>query len=109
MQGVAKKPGEHGTAATAKPEATGEFRPTVSGEEIRRGIVDGDVSGGDVGLLAGLVVQQEQQSQQMNCADGSKEACGRGILSVSEGATNRVGAVKQISEGSACLNSSEIR
>ena len=74
VKGVAQKPGKDGTAATAKPETTGEFRPTVPSEQIGRWIFDGDVRGGDMGLFAGLVVQEEQQSQKMHCTDGSEQA-----------------------------------
>ena len=62
MNGVAEEPGENGTAATAKPETTGEVGPAGAGEQVGGGILNRHIRRGDVGLLAGLVVEQEQQA-----------------------------------------------
>ena len=108
MNRIAEEPGEHGAAATTQPETAGEIGPAGAGEQISRWILDGGVGGGDVGLLAGLVVQQQQQAEDVNRADGGQQTCGLLILSGPQGAADSEGAVQQIAEGSAGLQSTEV-
>jgi hypothetical protein len=105
---VAEEPGEHGAAATTQPETTGEIGPAGAGEQISRRILDGGVGGGDVGLLAGLVVEQEQQAEDVNRADGGQQTCGLLILSGTQGAADGEGAVQQIAEGGSSLQPTEV-
>ena len=80
MHCVAEEPGEHGTAAAAQPEAAGEVSPAGAGEQVSRWVFNRGVRGGDVGLLAGLVVQQEQKAKDVNRTDGGEQTCGLLIL-----------------------------
>ena len=70
VEGIAEQPGKNCTTAATKPEATGELRPAVAGEEISGGIVDSDVSRGDMRLIPGLVIKQKKESQEVNSTDG---------------------------------------
>ena len=70
VEGIAEQPGKDGTPTATQPEATGELRPAVAGEEISGGIVDGDVSRGDMRLIPGLVIKQKKESQEVNSTDG---------------------------------------
>ena len=72
------------------------------------GVLDSGVGGGDVGLLAGLVVQQEQQAEDVNHTDGGQQTCCLLILSGPQGAADGEGAVQQIAEGGAGLQSTEV-
>ena len=109
MNGVAEEPGKDGATATSQPETTGEVGPSGSGEEVRRGQSDCGVSGRDVGLFAGLVVQQEQEAEDVNGTNGSKQSSGLLIFGGAQGAANGERPVEQIAEGSASFQTSEIR
>ena len=61
VNGVAEEPGEDGTTAATEPETTGEVSPAVAGEQVGWGVLNRHIRRGDVGLLAGLVVEEEQQ------------------------------------------------
>mgnify|MGYP001236130060 CR=1 FL=1 len=108
MHRVAEEPGEHGTAAAAQPEAAGEVSPAGAGEQVSRWVFNRGVRGGDVGLLAGLVIQQEQQAEDVNSADGGQQACGLLIFRGPQGTADREGAVQQVAEGCAGLQSTEV-
>ena len=43
MQGVAQQPSEDCAATSTKPESTGEFSPTISGEKVGRRILYRDI------------------------------------------------------------------
>lgn len=70
VEGIAEQPGKNCTTAATKPEATGELRPTVAGEQIRGRIVDRDVGKGDMRLLSWLVIEKEEEGQEVNGTDG---------------------------------------
>merc|ERR1711943_26562 len=101
--------GENGTAATAKPETTGEVGPAGAGEQVGWGIFNRHIRRGDVGLLAGLVVEQEQQAEDVHSANGSQQASGLLILRGTQGATDGEWAVEQVTEGCTGFQTTEIR
>lgn len=105
---VAEEPGEYGATATSQPETTGEVGPTGSGEKVRRGKFDCGVSGRDMGLFPGLVVQQEQQAQDVNGTDGSKQSSCLLVLGCAQRAADGERPVQQVAEGSPRFQTSEI-
>merc|ERR1711943_155726 len=100
--------GENGTAATAKPETTGEVGPAGAGEQVGGGILNRHICRGDVGLLAGLVVEQEQQAEDVHGADSSQQASGLLVLRGTQGTTDCEGAVEQITEGCTGFQATEV-
>ena len=64
---------------------------------------------GDVGLLAGLVVEQEQQAEDVNGANGSQQASCLLVLRGTQGATDGERAVEQITEGCTGFQATEVR
>ena len=81
---AAQEPGEHGAAAAAEPEPTGEIGPAGAGEQVGRWIADGGIGRRNVGLFAGLVVQQEQQGEDVNRSDGREKASGLLVFGVAQ-------------------------
>ena len=109
VNGVAEEPGENGTAATTQPEPTGEVSPTGAGEQVGGGILNRHICRGDVGLLAGLVVEQEQQAEDVHGADGSQQPSGLLVFRGTQGTTDGEGAVEQITEGCTGFQTPEVR
>ena len=109
VNGVAEEPGEDGTTAATEPEPTGEIGPTVAGEQVGGGILNRHICGGDVGLLAGLVVEQEQQAEDVNSTNGSQEASCLLVLGGTQGATDGEGAVEQVTKRSSGFQAAEVR
>ena len=105
---VAEEPSEHSAAAATQPESAGEVGPACPGEQIGWWVLDGGVGRRDVGLLAGLVVQQEEQAENVNGADGCQQTCGLLILGGTQRATNGEGAVQQIAESCTCFQAAEV-
>ena len=105
---VAEEPSEHSAAAATQPESAGEVGPACPGEQIGWWVLDGGVGRRDVGLLAGLVVQQEEQAENVNGADGCQQTCGLLILRGTQGPTDGEGAVQQIAEGGTGLKAAEV-
>ena len=70
VEGIAEQPGKNCTTAATKPEATGELRPTVAGEQICGRTVDSDVGKRDMRLLSWLVIEKEEEGQEVNGTDG---------------------------------------
>ena len=109
VNGVAEEPGENGTAATTQPEPTGEVSPTGAGEQVGGGILNRHICRGDVGLLAGLVVEEEQQAEDVHGANGSEQSSGLLVLRGTQGAADGEGAVEQIAEGCTGFQTTEVR
>ena len=109
VNGVAEEPGKNGAAAATKPEPTGEVGPTCAGEEVGGRILNRDVCRGDVGLLAGLVVQQEQQAEDVNSTNGGQQTGGLLILGGTQRATDGERAEEQITERCARFQATEVR
>ena len=60
-------------------------------------------------MLAGLVVEQEQQAEDVHGADGSQQASGLLVLRGTQGTTDGEGAVEQITEGCTGFQTPEVR
>ena len=60
-------------------------------------------------MLAGLVVEQEQQAEDVHGADGSQQASGLLVLRGTQGATDGEGAVEQVTESCTGFQTTEVR
>ena len=108
MNRAAQEPCKDGSTASAQPKTAGEVCPTRTGEQIRRGIVDCDVGGWNVGLFPGLVVEQEQQGEDMNGSNGRQDTGGVLEFRSPQRATDCEGAVEQVTKSSTCFEAAEI-
>ena len=108
VQGAAKEPSKDSAAAASEPEAAGEIRPTRTGEQIGGWVVDRDIRHRDVGLLTGLVVEQEQQREDVHGSDRSQQTSGCRKLAVAQGPADREGPVEQVAKGSTSLQAAEV-
>ena len=109
MHSAAEDPGEHGSAAAAEPETTGEISPAGAGEQVGRWVADGGISRRDVGLFAGLVVQQEQQGEDVNRTDGCQKTCGLLVIGVAQRPADGERSEEQVAEGRTGFETAEIR
>ena len=109
MNRAAQEPCKDGSTASAQPKTAGEVCPTRTGEQIRRGVVDCDVGGWNVGLFSGLVVQQEQQAEDVNSTNGGQQTGGLLILGGTQRATDGERAEEQITERCARFQATEVR
>ena len=108
VHSAAQEPGKHGAGAATQPETAGEICPACAGEEIGRWIADRGIRGGDVGLLAGLVVEQEQQGEDVNGSDRRQHTGCLLILRVAQWAADGERAVEQVTEGGTGLKTTEV-
>ena len=100
---AAKEPGKGGTAATAEPEATGEFGPAGLGEEIRRRIVDGGVGRLHVGAAAGGAINREAHREDRHQADRGQQAGSVCVFREAQGTGEGKGAEQEETVGHAHL------
>ena len=108
MNRAAQEPCKDGSTASTQPETTSEVCPASAGEQICRGVIDGDVGGWDVWLFPRLVVKQEQQREDMYGSNGRQHPGGVLEFGGPQWTTDCEGAVEQVTKSSTCFEAAEI-